>query len=156
MKTLIFSIYISTHGVYQWEVRMFLNSLLTWSLGRAAHKCCVAGVEIGDRGILGAVTSWLQHHAQLVRACPGSLHPYSRLICCLLFGHHQHSQHCSKMNSFYSFLHAIYLFLALSHGTHPTPEGKLRTHSLLSQSFHWRRAELLLTTHLKLLSKELV
>lgn len=67
MKTLIFSIYISTHGVYQWEVRMFLNSLLTWSLGRATHKCCVAGVKIGDRGILRAVRSWLQHHAQLAR-----------------------------------------------------------------------------------------
>lgn len=58
MKTLIFSIYISRCSIYQWEVRMFLNSLLTWSLGQATHKCCLVGVEIGHRGPLQAVRSW--------------------------------------------------------------------------------------------------
>lgn len=85
MKTLIFSIYISRHGVYQWEVKMFLNSLLTWSLGRDARKCCLAGVRSGGSGILGAARSWLHGSrpagpaASLVTwaLAPGSLAVYS-------------------------------------------------------------------------------
>lgn len=75
MKTLIFSIYISRCSVYQWEVRMFSNSLLTWSLGQATHKCCLAGVGIGHRGTLRAIRSWLHCRAHLARDTPGHRDP---------------------------------------------------------------------------------
>lgn len=139
MKTLIFSIYISRLSVYQWEVEMFLNSLLTWSLGQAACKCWVAGVKIGDRGILGAVRSGLQHARPAgPRDLFHHMNTYSRLSRCLLFRHPRIPSITPKWTA--SALFSMPPLLRFYHRAHTTPEGELHTHSPLSQSCSWRRA----------------
>lgn len=151
MKTLIFSIYISRHGVYQWEVKMFLNSLLTWSLGWAALKCCVAGVEIADRGILRATQSRLHLSWPTARGRSSiTITPGSLTTSCLGIA----SIPNTTPNCTASSLFSMPPLFSFHNWALPTPEGKLHAHSPLSQSTEGEQ-KLLLTMHLKLLSKEL-
>lgn len=124
MKTLIFSIYISSHGVYQWEVKMFLNSWLTWSLGQVARKRCVAGVKIEDRGILGAMRSCLSHScSQLAQGLSWTIWTLTLGLFTVYYLGITNTPNITPTWAASPFF-SMPFYLAFTDSAHPTPEGK--------------------------------
>lgn len=125
---------------------MFLNSLLTSSLGQAARECCLAGVRTGGRGCLGAGGLGCTVPAQLAPRILRHVGPGPRLTRWSCFGIVSVADVTANRPSSPP---PPSISAGLPSAPDPTPIHPRAGHSM-------EGAGAVITTHLRLVSKEML